>query len=60
MPPTRRCIKKYTLRSKYAKWHLLGLFGLSPYWHPQKVLQRTILEGSLKNPLMNPNMGGVL
>ena len=35
-----------------AKWHLLGFFGLSLYWHPQKVLQRTLLEGSLERTLL--------
>ena len=40
----------YTLRSKGAKWHLLGFFGLSLFWHPQTVLQRTLLEGSLNEP----------
>ena len=34
------------------KWHLLELFGLSLYWHPQKVLQRTILDGSLEITLL--------
>ena len=37
----------YTLRSKGAKWHLLGLFALSLYWHPQKVLQRTLISKSV-------------
>ena len=46
------CTLIYTLRSKGAKWHLLGFFGLSLYWHPQKVLQRTLLEGSLERTLL--------
>ena len=37
----------YTLRSKGAKWHLLGFFGLSLYWHPQMVLQRTLISKSV-------------
>ena len=49
----KRCCKEssYTLRSKGAKLHLLGLFGMSLYWHPQKVertLLRTLIWGSLK------------
>ena len=28
--------RDYTLRSKRVKWHILGFFGLSLYWHPQK------------------------
>ena len=52
--------KPYTLRSKGAKWHLLGFFGLSLYWHPQKVLQRTPLEGSLERTLLRTLTWGSL
>ena len=50
----------YTLRSKGAKWHLLGIFGLSLYWHPQMVLQRTLLEGSFEITLLRTLMWGSL
>ena len=50
----------YTLRSKGAKWHLLGFFGLSLYWHPQMVLQRTLLEGSFERTLLRTLMWGSL
>ena len=50
----------YTLRSKGAKWHLLGFFGLSLYWHPQKVLQRTLLGGSLERTLLRTLIWGSL
>ena len=50
----------HTLRSKGAKWHLLGFFGLSLYWHPQKVLQRTLLWGSLeRTPLRTLTWGSL-
>ena len=45
-------VKMHSYRSKGAKWHLLGFFGLSLYWHPQKVLQRTLLGGSLERTLL--------
>ena len=50
----------YTLRSKGAKWHPLGFFGLSLYWHPQKVLQRTLLGGSLERTLLRTLIWGSL
>ena len=46
----------FTLRSKGAKWHLLGFFELSLYWHPQTVLQRTHLEGSFERTLLRTLM----
>ena len=51
---------RYTVRSKGAKWHLLGFFGLSLYWHPQMVLQRTLLEGSFEITLLRTLMWGSL
>ena len=51
---------RHTLRSKGAKWHLLGFFGLSLYWHPQKVLQRTLLGGSLERTLLRTLIWGSL
>ena len=52
--------RMYTRRSKGAKWHLLGFFGLSLYWHPQMVLQRTLLEGSFERTLLRTLMWGSL
>ena len=47
----------HTLRSKGAKWHLLWFFGLSLYWHPQTVQQRTLLGGSFeRNTCKEPSM----
>ena len=53
-------LELYTLRSKGAKWHHLGFFGLSLYWHPQKVLQRTLLGGSLERTLLRTLIWGSL
>ena len=47
----------FTLGSKGARMHLLGLFGLSLYWHLQTVLQGTIYFERTFRAILNYSLG---
>ena len=48
-----------TLKSKGAKLHLLGLFGLSVYWYLQTVLQRSIYLEITSRAILHNKLGDV-
>ena len=48
-----------TLKSKGAKLHLLGFFGLSMYWYLQTVLQRSIYLERTSRAILHHKLGDV-